>query len=240
MRAGLRGKADSVGATLPTRSDAKKPVETSDGDSAQIGSYIAELHERLPSGPYVTVFGTSTADAQDPLTASWKQLGSTIHGIGASVVSGGYSGAMEIVGRSAVEAGGVSVAVRAASLSEPADPRAYSHIVELPDVFERLQALLLLGDAYVVLPGGIGTLIEMACVFWQIDRGFMPLKPVVLLGHHWTGLLSLLTTNPLAFRRPATEVFASLVVVEEPSDVAAALRHSLSLTATRPDETLAS
>ena len=56
-------------------------------------------------------------------------------------------------------------------------------------LFERLGRLLSMGRAYVVLPGGTGTLLELALVWEQINKCMIDRRPIVLLGSFWEGLL---------------------------------------------------
>jgi predicted Rossmann-fold nucleotide-binding protein len=45
--------------------------------------------------------------------------------------------------------------------------------------------LVELGDAYVVLKGGTGTLLELACVWEFVNKGIVPKKPIIILGSFW-------------------------------------------------------
>ena len=58
-------------------------------------------------------------------------------------------------------------------------------------LFERLEQLIALGDAYVVLPGGTGTLLELAAVLEFTTKGLIPPRPVILLGRYWEEVLTL-------------------------------------------------
>jgi len=187
--------------------------------------WVADLREQLPQLRYVTVFGSATPEGSDD--AAWHSVGANLHEFGAGVMTGGYAGAMELVAQSAARAGGVSVGIRAAGLMDPSDPEAYSHVVELPDVFVRLQALLLLGDAFIVLPGGIGTMVELTSLLWQVARQFMPPKPVFLVGDHWTQFVALLERDPMAFRSSAAMVLSMLTPVDQPAELVAKLRSAL-------------
>ncbi|MHC4104192.1 MAG: LOG family protein, partial [Planctomycetota bacterium] len=61
---------------------------------------------------------------------------------------------------------------------------------------ERLDKLIELGQAYVVLPGGTGTLLELAKVWELKNKGFLPPdKPIILVGRFWKPLVDLVATD---------------------------------------------
>ena len=55
----------------------------------------------------------------------------------------------------------------------------------MPDLFSRLEELMNLGRGYIALPGGTGTLIELAVAWERINKGLDKKKPVIVLGDHW-------------------------------------------------------
>jgi predicted Rossmann-fold nucleotide-binding protein len=56
-------------------------------------------------------------------------------------------------------------------------------------LFDRLQTLLSMGDAFIVLAGGTGTLLELALAWELINKGMAERRPIILLGSFWEGLL---------------------------------------------------
>ena len=61
---------------------------------------------------------------------------------------------------------------------------------------ERLETLIKLGQAYIVLPGGTGTLLELAKVWELKNNGFLKTdKPIILLGGFWKPLIELIATD---------------------------------------------
>jgi hypothetical protein len=109
------------------------------------------------------------------------------------VVNGGYGGVMEAASRGAREAGGRAVGVTTdAFASRGAGNRFLSEEVREPDLFARTRTLVRLSAGFVVLPGGAGTLAELAFL-WALERaGHLGPRPVVLLGREWPGLMQAL------------------------------------------------
>jgi predicted Rossmann-fold nucleotide-binding protein len=54
-----------------------------------------------------------------------------------------------------------------------------------PSLEERLKHLVSRGDGFILLPGGTGTLLELAYVLETMNKGFLPKRPVILYGKYW-------------------------------------------------------
>lgn len=117
----------------------------------------------------VSVFGSSRIAPSTPAYEEARAWGRAIAEAGFGVVTGGYNGVMEAVSRGAKEAGGTVLGVTAPALF-PGRAGANEHVgVELPaaTLLIRIERLLDLAQAYVVLPGGIGTLTELMAA-WNV------------------------------------------------------------------------
>src|SRR5437660_4544287 len=103
-----------------------------------------------------TVFGGSRVEPDSDEYAAAQALGRALARQGFSVVTGGYNGVMEAVSRGAHEAGGhvVGVTVDVIARNFERVPNSYlSQEVRTAALLERIDKLVELGDAYVVLPG---------------------------------------------------------------------------------------
>ncbi len=141
--------------------------------------------------PIITVFGSSTPRPLSPAYQIAYELGRAIAQAGWTLCNGGYGGTMEAAARGAVEAGGHTIGVTCSSLGWRGGPNTYIR-QEIPtfDLLTRLNTLVRLGRAYVVLPGGTGTLLELALVWELLNKGLLRRRaPLILLGDHWTPLL---------------------------------------------------
>ncbi len=144
------------------------------------------------SARVVTVFGSSTPKPRQPAYQLAADLGGALARAGFTVCNGGYGGTMEAAARGAVEAGGHTIGVTCRAFRR-GGPNAYIR-QEVPtfDLFSRLNTLIRLGDAYVVLPGGTGTLLELAAVLELASKSVLrPARPILILGDFWCPVLRL-------------------------------------------------
>ncbi|HUU94934.1 MAG TPA: LOG family protein [Phycisphaerae bacterium] len=134
----------------------------------------------------VTVFGSGEAKAGSRAYQVAFELGQAIGRAGWTLCNGGYGGTMAATAAGAVAADGHTIGVTCAAFKR-ARPNPYI-LQEVPtfDLLQRLNTLVQLGRAYVVLPGATGTLFELAAV-WELQnkRLLKPARPVVLLGEFW-------------------------------------------------------
>jgi uncharacterized protein (TIGR00730 family) len=137
----------------------------------------------------VTVFGSARVSQDSQEYADGRRLGQLLAGRGDVVVSGGYSGIMEAVSRGAHEIGGQVVGVTVAPwVGRIAPNRFLSEEVSARTLFERLEALIE-SEALIALPGGAGTLGEVALAWNLRQMDLMPLKPVILVGPAWQEMI---------------------------------------------------
>ncbi len=140
----------------------------------------------------ISVFGTARARAGQPVFAAAEQLGRGLAQAGFAVANGGYGGTMLATAKGAREAGGTVIGVTCSAFKNSVANEFVSEQVTTVSLDERLDTLVRLGTGYVVLPGGTGTLLELAKV-WELKnkRFFDRRKPIVLLGDFWRPLVDL-------------------------------------------------
>ena len=142
----------------------------------------------------VSVFGSGRAEPDSAdYEAAWE-LGRALARAGFAVCTGGYGGVMEAVSRGAKEAGGHTIGVTAEVFAARANPWVVEEI-RVKTWHERLLELIRRGDAYVVLPGGTGTLTELAVVWEWLHKGFLVAKPLVVLGDFWEPVVATVTAK---------------------------------------------
>jgi uncharacterized protein (TIGR00730 family) len=135
----------------------------------------------------VTVYGSNSPQAGEAEYEQARALGRLLAQHGYVVATGGYAGTMEAASRGAKEAGGHVIGVTTAlfdGIRRSANPYLDEEI-KLPTLFQRLQHLVTLADAWVALPGGIGTLSEVALTWSLMQVGELPRHPFVLVGAMW-------------------------------------------------------
>jgi hypothetical protein len=137
------------------------------------------------AGRVVSVFGGSRATEDSPEYQDAYRLGRLLAERGYTVCNGGYDGTMAAVSRGAKDAGGRTIGVTIEALAWRSPNPWIDEEVSTATLFARLEQLATLGDAYVALRGGIGTLLEVALVWNLVELQTFPEKPILALGASW-------------------------------------------------------
>jgi uncharacterized protein (TIGR00730 family) len=144
-------------------------------------------------GPCVTVFGSARFPDNHQYYELGREVGRAIAGLGFTVMTGGGPGVMEAANRGAREAGGRSVGCNI-TLAHEQFPNPYlDRYVTCHYFFVRKVLLFKYSYAFVVLPGGLGTLDELTEALTLIQTGKILQFPVVLMGAaYWKPFTDLL------------------------------------------------
>ncbi|MCI0404087.1 MAG: LOG family protein [Acidobacteria bacterium] len=144
----------------------------------------------------ITVFGSSRPESGSEAYETARRLGELLARAGFTVATGGYGGTMEGVSRGAREAGGHVIGVTAEVFQSQASAWVVEEI-RVKTWQERLFELVELGAGYIVLPGGTGTLVDLSVVWEWINKGFLPVKPLVILGDFWLPVVNAIPASEL-------------------------------------------
>lgn len=139
----------------------------------------------------ISVFGGSQPKEGSAAYAEAQELGKLLAERGHTVLTGGYIGTMEAVSRGACEAGGHVVGVTCAEIERWRAVGANQWVKEerkKETLVERLHALVQDCDAALALPGGPGTLTEIALTWNLMIVSALPRRPLVLIGDGWNGV----------------------------------------------------
>ena len=144
-------------------------------------------------GPCITVFGSARFKESHPYYGIAREVGKRVTQLGFAVMTGGGPGLMEAANRGAKEAGGLSVGCNI-ELPFEQDPNPYlDRWITCHYFFVRKVLLFKYSYAFVVLPGGLGTLDELCEALTLIQTGKIKSFPVVLIGtSYWAPFLTLL------------------------------------------------
>ena len=150
----------------------------------------------------VSVFGTGRAKAGDKDYVLAEQLGRALVEAGFAIANGGYGGTMEASAKGAGEAGGEVIGVTCSAFGRGSANKYLSREIITTSLNDRLDTLIKLGSAYVVLPGGTGTLLELAFVWELRNKGFLGEdKPIILVGEYWGRLVEIVAADDADSRR---------------------------------------
>jgi uncharacterized protein (TIGR00730 family) len=159
----------------------------------------------------ITVFGGSQPQPGSPAYKEAYQLGKLLAQAGHTVLTGGYIGTMEAVSRGAAEAGGHVIGVTCAEIEawRPVKPNPWvKEERRFASLQERLNELVQACDAAIALPGGPGTLTEIALAWNRMIVRSMPVKPLILVGAGWRSVIEAFYTS---FRDNVPEVQRALL-----------------------------
>jgi len=131
----------------------------------------------------VGIFGSSQPGEGEAAYDEARELGRLVARRGGRVVCGGYGGVMEAACRGAAEGGGSSLGVVLAD--HPAANRFVTRVSPEPDLAARLTRLRDASDAWIFLPRGLGTMLEIVWMAESVVKGDAPARPFVLLGDFW-------------------------------------------------------
>jgi uncharacterized protein (TIGR00725 family) len=130
----------------------------------------------------IGIFGSSRPQEGEPAYEQARELGRSIARRGGRVVCGGYGGVMEAACRGAADQGGTSIGV----IFEGSRPNRWvSETVFVRDLSERLRRLRDSPEAWIFLPHGLGTMLELVWMAESVVKGSAPARPLVLLGPFW-------------------------------------------------------
>ena len=139
----------------------------------------------------VTVFGSSKPLPGEAEYEAAYQLGKILGKNKINVCSGGYQGIMDAVSKGAAESGVISIGVTV-DIFNAVPSRYLSEEIECHTLFERINKLISIGDAYIVLDGGTGTLVELSIVWEYFNKNLNPLKPFACVGKMWNDITSVM------------------------------------------------
>jgi uncharacterized protein (TIGR00730 family) len=152
---------------------------------AVLGDFLRGLRALHFVGPCVTVFGSARTPETDPSYQLARRMGAAIAELGFTVMTGGGAGIMEAANRGAKDVGGRSVAC---NIELPQEQKANPYLdrfVTMRYFFVRKTLLVKYSYAFVVMPGGFGTLDEMFEALTLIQTGKLRDFPVILMGEEY-------------------------------------------------------
>lgn len=151
----------------------------------------------------VTIFGSARAKPDDPAYLQVKQLAKNLAEMGCDIVTGGGPGLMQAANEGAKEAGfpqrsvGIRVNLPFEQNVNPFVKEAYEH----ETFFSRLHHFVIASDAFIIVPGGIGTTLEATMVWQLIQVGHIKKDtPLIFVGEMWKGFLEWADQNFLKWK----------------------------------------
>ena len=186
-------------------------------------------------GPAVTVFGSARTRDGEPTYELAREIGRRLAVEGYAVITGGGPGVMEAANRGCREGGGLSVGCNIELPSEQALNPYVDLGVEFRYFFVRKTMFVKYADAFVIMPGGFGTLDELMEALTLIQTGKLEHFPVVLVGTaYWGGYLDWIRSTLLPAGAVAPGDLDLLRLTDDPAEVVEIIRRHSRAAHARP------
>ncbi|HCY63001.1 MAG TPA: TIGR00730 family Rossman fold protein [Oxalobacteraceae bacterium] len=174
--------------------------------------------------PAVSVFGSARITPEDPYYLKGVEIARRLSDAGLAVISGGGPGIMEAANKGAFEGKSLSVGLNIQLPREQVSNIWQDISISFRHFFARKVAFVKYADAYVVLPGGFGTLDEMTEVLTLIQTGKTRRIPVILVGAaFWRGLLDWFQNTLVKSGMISPEDMGIVQLIDEPANVVEAI-----------------
>jgi uncharacterized protein (TIGR00730 family) len=193
-------------------------------DAGRVLDIAAEFSEGFDAlaevGRAVTIFGSARTPPEHPYYQLTREIAACIGGAGFAIITGGGPGLMEAANRGARDVGALSIGC---NIELPMEQYLNPYVdigLEFNHFFARKVMFVRYASAFVVCPGGFGTLDELFEVLTLIQTATIRHTPVILVGDgEWDGLLGWLRERPLADARIDESDMQLLQLVSDPPAV---------------------
>lgn len=186
-----------------------------------IGEFV-EGFDRLDSiGPAVSVYGSARIKPEDELYRQTEDITRRLGELGFTIITGGGPGVMEAANKGAQQAGVISIGLNI-ELPEAQACNVYTtQTINFRHFFVRKVMLVKYATAFIIMPGGLGTMDELTEVLTLIQTHMIKPFPVILFSSgYWSDFLGWLRATVLGKGMISQEDFNLLRICDDPADVA--------------------
>lgn len=190
-----------------------------------IGELVEGFDKLSGIEPAVSIYGSARVKPGEELYAKTEEIARRLGEVGFSIITGGGPGLMEAANKGALQAGVKSVGVNI-ELPEEQMPNAYTTLsLSFSHFFVRKVLLVKYATAFVIMPGGLGTLDELTEVLTLMQTHKIKPFPVILFGsQYWEGFLHWLQSYTLAQGFISAADFDLLRVGDDINEIVEAVR----------------
>ena len=190
-----------------------------------MGEFVEGVEGLHELGSAVSIFGSARTNPDDPQYHKAEAIAALFVKNGFGVITGGGGGIMEAANKGAAEAGGTSVGLNI-RLPFEQKPNPYATLqMEFNYFFIRKVMFIKYAAAYVVMPGGFGTLDELFEVMTLVQTRRIRPFPIIMVGtDYWGGLLEWIRNQLLAQSLISPQDMDIIQVLDEPEEIVSAVR----------------
>ncbi len=185
-----------------------------------MGEFVEGVEALHNIGPAVSIFGSARIKPTDPIYKQAEEIAARFVQNNFAVITGGGGGIMAAANKGAAEAGGTSVGLNI-NLPFEQKPNRYANVsLDFDYFFIRKVMFVKYAFAYIILPGGFGTLDELFEAVTLIQTQRIKSLPVILVGSdYWSGLIDWIKSRLLAEKRISAEDVEILQVMDDPEEI---------------------
>jgi uncharacterized protein (TIGR00730 family) len=185
-----------------------------------MGEFVEGVDNLHEVGPAVTIFGSARTKSDDPVYKKAEKIAALFVKNNFAVITGGGGGVMEAANKGAAEAGGTSVGLNIVLPFEQ-EPNKYSNIsLDFNYFFIRKVMFVKYAFAYIIMPGGFGTLDELFESVTLVQTQRIKPFPIILVdSDYWSGLKDWITSRLLKESRISPEDIDILQVMDDPEEI---------------------
>jgi len=185
-----------------------------------MGEFIEGFDALAGLLPAVTIYGSARPREDDPLYQLSEELGGRFAKAGYAVITGGGPGLMEAANKGAFEASGISVGLTIDLPEEQPSNKYHTLSLHFHHFFVRKVMLVKYATAFVLLPGGFGTLDELFETVTLVRTQRIRPFPVFLVGkEYWEGLYGWLSSQTLGKSYIDPEDMDSLTILDDAAEI---------------------
>jgi len=190
-----------------------------------MGEFVEGVDALHDLGPAVSIFGSARIKSNDAVYKKTEKLAELFVKNGFSVITGGGGGVMEAANKGAADAGGTSVGLNIILPFEQ-EPNPFSNVkLEFKYFFIRKVMFVKYASAYIILPGGFGTLDELFEAVTLVQTRRIRSFPLILVGsEYWTGLIDWIKNRLLGEKRISPEDLEILQIMDDPEEIVKAVQ----------------
>jgi uncharacterized protein (TIGR00730 family) len=185
-----------------------------------MGEFVEGVESLHDLGPAVSIFGSARISPEDPIYRKTETIAGLFAKNEFAVITGGGGGVMEAANKGASEAGGTSAGLNI-HLPFEQKPNTYANIrLEFKYFFIRKVMFIKYATAYIVMPGGFGTLDELFEVVTLVQTHRIKPLPIILVdSQYWGGLKDWIEARLLADKRVSEKDMAIIQILDDPEEI---------------------
>ena len=190
-----------------------------------MGEFVDGVDTLHDLGPAVSIFGSARITPNNAVYKKTEKIAELFVKNGFSVITGGGGGVMEAANKGASEAGGTSVGLNILLPFEQ-EPNPYANVkLDFKYFFIRKVMFVKYASAYIILPGGFGTLDELFEAVTLIQTRRIKAFPLILVGsEYWEGIIDWIKDKLLGEKRISPEDLEILQIMDDPEEIVKAVQ----------------